>query len=99
MILQAMGLKPTVAVAQNRLALRRHDRYLLCSDGLSEKVTHEEIHGVVLASATLESACSKLIEMALDRGGEDNVTAILAEVAGNGLPPSTDTEPMLLETA
>jgi len=98
-ILQAMGLKPTVVVALNRLALRRHDRYLLCSDGLSEKVKDEEMQGVVLASATLQSACSKLVEMALDRGGEDNVTAILAEVGGDDLPLWTDAEPMLLETA
>jgi len=97
-ILQAMGLKPGVVVALNRLALRRHDRYLLCSDGLSGKVQDEEIQGVVLAASTLESACTKLIEMALDRGGEDNVTVVLAQVEGEGLPPSTDGEGMLVET-
>jgi serine/threonine protein phosphatase PrpC len=97
-ILQAMGLKPGVVVALNRLALRRHDRYLLCSDGLSGKVQDAEIQGVVLAASTLESACAKLIEMALDRGGEDNVTVVLAQVEGEGLPPSTEGEGMLLET-
>jgi serine/threonine protein phosphatase PrpC len=97
-ILQAMGLKPDVVVALNRLALRRHDRYLLCSDGLSGKVQDGEIQGVVLAASTLESACAKLIEMALDRGGEDNVTVVLAQVEGEGLPPSTDGEGLLLET-
>jgi serine/threonine protein phosphatase PrpC len=97
-ILQAMGLKPGVVVALNRLALRRHDRYLLCSDGLSGKLQDGEIQGVVLAASTLESACTKLIEMALDRGGEDNVTVVLAQVEGEGLPPSTDGEGMLVET-
>jgi serine/threonine protein phosphatase PrpC len=97
-ILQAMGLKPDVVVALNRLALRRHDRYLLCSDGLSGKVQDGEIQGVVLAASTLESACAKLIEMALDRGGDDNVTVVLAQVEGEGLPSSTDGEGMLLET-
>jgi PPM family protein phosphatase len=97
-ILQAMGLKPDVVVALNRLALRRHDRYLLCSDGLSGKVQDEEIQGVVLAAATLESACAKLVEMALDRGGEDNITVVLAQVEGEGVSLSTDGERMLLET-
>jgi PPM family protein phosphatase len=97
-ILQAMGLKPDVVVALNRLALRRHDRFLLCSDGLSGKVEEGEIQGVVLAASTLESACAKLIGMALERGGEDNVTVVLAQVEGEGLPPSTDGEGMVLET-
>jgi serine/threonine protein phosphatase PrpC len=97
-ILQAMGLKPDVVVALNRLALRRHDRYLLCSDGLSGKVQDGELQGVLLAAATLESACAKLVEMALDRGGEDNVTVVLAEVDGEGLPLLTDGERMLVET-
>jgi serine/threonine protein phosphatase PrpC len=97
-ILQAMGLKPDVVVALNRLALRRRDRYLLCSDGLSGKVQDAEIQGVVLAAASLESACAKLVELALDRGGEDNITVVLAEVEGEDLPPSMDGERMLLET-
>lgn len=98
LILQAMGLKPNVFVALNRLAVHRHDRYLLCSDGLSGKIRNEELQSVLLASATLESACAKLVEMALDRGGEDNITAVLAEVEGESLPASTDTESMMLET-
>ena len=97
-ILQAMGLKPGVVVALNRLALRRHDRYLLCSDGLSGKVEDDEIQAVVLAASTLESACAKLIEMALERGGEDNVTVVVAQVEGEGLPPATEGEGMALET-
>jgi len=98
-ILQAMGLTPAVAVAQSQLTLRRHDRFLLCSDGLSEKVKHEEIQDIVLANATLGSACSRLVEIALHRGGEDNVTVILAQVAGDDLPALSDAEPMSLEPA
>ena len=97
-ILQAMGLKPDVVVALNRLALHRHDRYLLCSDGLSGKLHDEEMQDIVLAAATLESACAKLVESALDRGGEDNVTVVLAQVEGEGLPLLTDGELMSLET-
>jgi len=97
-ILQAMGIKPEVVVALNRLPLRRHDRLLLCSDGLSGKVSEEEMQRVVLASATLESACAQLIEMALQRGGEDNVTVVLAEVDGESLPVLTGNDRLLLDT-
>jgi serine/threonine protein phosphatase PrpC len=81
-ILQAMGIKPDVVVALNRFPLRRHDQLLLCSDGLSGKLSDEEMQRVMLASASLEVACAQLIEMALERGGEDNVTVVLAEVDG-----------------
>ncbi|MBN1606512.1 MAG: hypothetical protein JW940_07750, partial [Polyangiaceae bacterium] len=53
---------------------------------------------IVRDAATLESACGKLIEVALDRGGEDNITVVLAVATGEGLPPSTDGERVLLET-
>jgi serine/threonine protein phosphatase PrpC len=87
LILQAMGLKPDVVVALNRLALRRNDRYLLCSDGLSGKLHHGEIESIVRGAATLASACGKLVEAALGRGGEDNITVVLGEAQGAGLPP------------
>jgi protein phosphatase len=96
-IMQAMGLKSRVVVVLNRLTLRQHDRYLLCSDGLSEKVPDREIERALLATTTPESACATLLEMALDRGGEDNVTVMLADVQG-GVPTLTDGEPLLLES-
>ncbi|MBN1606287.1 MAG: hypothetical protein JW940_06620 [Polyangiaceae bacterium] len=40
-------------------------------------------------TATKASACGKLIEAALGRGGEDNITVVLAEAQGAGLTPST----------
>jgi PPM family protein phosphatase len=97
-ILQAMGIKPDVIVALNRLALRRHDRLLLCSDGLSGKVPDEQMQSVVLASTSLESACAELIAMALQRGGEDNVTVVLAEVDGESLPAMAGKDRLSLGT-
>jgi serine/threonine protein phosphatase PrpC len=96
-ILQAMGVKPDVVVALNRLPLRRGDRFLLCSDGLSGKVSEDEIEAVMVASEALESACTKLIDMALQRGGEDNVTVLLAEVDGESVPALTGVDRLPLE--
>jgi serine/threonine protein phosphatase PrpC len=84
-ILQAMGQRPDVSVALGRLELRRGDRILLCSDGLSGKVLDEEMRDVLALSDTLESAASRLIDLANERGGEDNITVVIAEATGEGL--------------
>jgi len=91
-ILQSMGTSPGVHVVMTRFPLRRGDRFLLCSDGLTGKVKDEELRRVIWSTESLEQACSKLIEMALDRGGEDNITVILAEVSGEAVPELTDAE-------
>ena len=55
------------------------DRYLLCSDGLSDPVTHETIEST-LGTGTPEEAAQRLIELALRSGGPDNVTVVIADV-------------------
>ena len=52
------------------------DRLVLCSDGLSGKVSPEDIQGVV-ASHPAEKACQILVDLANERGGDDNITVIL----------------------
>jgi serine/threonine protein phosphatase PrpC len=85
-ILQAIGLKPSVVVAMTRFTLRRKDRILLTSDGLSGKVGDAEMQSIIAGAATLDAACSALIDMANSRGGDDNITVVLAEMDGEGLP-------------
>jgi PPM family protein phosphatase len=86
-ILQAMGQKPDVKPAIGKLALRRFDRLLLCSDGLSNKVQDTEMREIVEAQSSMDEACKKLIELANERGGDDNVTVVIAELSGEGLEP------------
>jgi serine/threonine protein phosphatase PrpC len=90
-ILQAMGLKPDVTVALGRLELRDRDAFILCSDGLSNKVSVEELHNLVLTSPQLDLACVRMIDLANKRGGDDNVTVIVAGVDGD-LPQPIATE-------
>jgi serine/threonine protein phosphatase PrpC len=85
-ILQAMGLKETVQVALGRLELRARDCFVLCSDGLSGLVSAEEIRAIVLTAGPPDAVCAKLVELAMKRGGGDNVTVIIAGVSGD-LPP------------
>ena len=92
-IVQAMGLEPDVTVALGRLELRQFDCLLLCSDGLSNKVSADELRSIVLMSKRLDAACTRMIDLAKERGGEDNITAIVAGVSGD-LPPLVAGEPI-----
>jgi len=85
-ILQAMGQNPTVHVALGRLELRHKDCFVLCSDGLSNKVHTDEVRDVILGARKLDEACARLVELAKERGGEDNITVVVAGVSGD-LPP------------
>jgi hypothetical protein len=91
-ILQAVGLAPDVRVAIGRLELRRGDRLMLCSDGVSNQMSDEEPRQILTKSEPRE-ACETMIALANERGGEDNETVIVADVLGEDL-----NEPMEFET-
>jgi serine/threonine protein phosphatase PrpC len=84
-ILQALGPSPTVEVVQHWQPLLRGDLVLLCSDGLSGLVSADDIAGIVTSTDALSKACQKLIDLANERGGPDNITVILAKMTGDGL--------------
>lgn len=90
-ILQAMGLADNVRVAIGRLHLRREDTLLICSDGVSNPISDEELRDVLSADAPA-GACARLIDLANERGGDDNLTAIVARFDGEGLAPATPAE-------
>ena len=56
--------------------LQRNDRWLLCTDGLTKHVSEKEIAEVVGGTRTAEEMCTHLRDLALERGGEDNVTVV-----------------------
>jgi serine/threonine protein phosphatase PrpC len=56
------------------------DRYLLCSDGLSDVVTEETLHRTLLAIRDPDEAVIQLVELANRGGGPDNITCIVADV-------------------
>jgi len=90
-ILQALGAQGDVMPVTGRIRLRRGDTLLLCSDGLSGKLRSEDIQNIVGSNPDLAKACEELIAEANNRGGEDNITVILARFSGNELEePSAD---------
>jgi len=84
-ILQALGPDPKIKVDLTYQELRRGDTLVLCSDGLSGQVKKEEIAEIVSQAPDLPAACDKLIALANERGGPDNITVIIARVDGEGL--------------
>lgn len=65
----------------HHLKLEPTDQVLLCSDGLTDMVPESEIANVLTRHATPQAACEALIQRALENGGRDNVTAVLARAA------------------
>lgn len=84
-ILQALGAQGDVTPVTGRIRLRRGDTLLLCSDGLSGKLRSEDIQNIVSSNEDLSTACDELIAEANNRGGEDNITVILARFSGDEL--------------
>jgi protein phosphatase len=84
-ILQALGAQGDIAPVTGRIRLRRGDTLLLCSDGLSGKLRSEDIQNIVTDNPDLATACDELIAEANNRGGEDNITVILARFSGDEL--------------
>jgi len=91
-ILQALGAQSEVTPVTGKIRLRQGDMVLLCSDGLSGKLRSDDIQRIVLNSGgDLSKACDALIDEANHRGGEDNITVVLARFQGDDLEaPSSD---------
>jgi serine/threonine protein phosphatase PrpC len=90
-ILQALGAQGDITPVTGRIRLRKGDTLLLCSDGLSGKLRAEDIQNILASNEDLAKACDELIAEANNRGGEDNITVILARFSGDELEePATD---------
>jgi PPM family protein phosphatase len=79
-ITRALGMQDHVIVDLQHDEPQKGDIYVLCSDGLSGMVSDEDIKRIVSASGEIREACQKLIQSANERGGEDNITAVLIKI-------------------
>lgn len=78
-ILRALGTEQDVKIDVKTIMFEEGDYLLLCSDGLSGKVTKEDMKGVLESEDSLEKKASTLIMMANENGGEDNITLVILE--------------------
>jgi len=94
-ILQALGVMENVVPVLTKVELKRNDRILVCSDGLTGPVSDDEIAEIVTRyGSDLVAACKALTDRANDQGGPDNITVIVAEVRGPDLPSPSPDEPI-----
>ena len=77
-ITRAVGNREYVQVDTRLVGLQPGDRFLLCSDGLHGYLHEKDIPPIVALSGA--AAVKRFIDLANDRGGKDNITAILVEI-------------------
>ena len=80
LITRALGAEAQLRADLYRQALSPGDTLLLCSDGLSNVVTEQEVLYEVLHGGPAEDCCRRLLDIALLRGAPDNVTAVLLQM-------------------
>ena len=84
-ILRALGTTPDVEVSVlEPFAVREGDRYLLCSDGLHDLVLEDEIASILSESEDIHAAGERLIALAKERGGHDNITVGILAIMPEG---------------
>jgi len=85
LVTRALGVDPEVLAEIRDFETRAGDVYLLCSDGLSDMVSDDEIKETIkILDENLELAASTLVQKANDNGGRDNVSVILVKVLASG---------------
>lgn len=85
-ILQALGAQNEIYPVAARLIPSKNDVLLLCSDGLSNKVSAASMQKHIADNLdSLEQACADLVKEANENGGEDNITVVLAKLTGDSL--------------
>lgn len=78
-IVRALGLQEDVIVDTGYRTAKAGDRYMLCSDGLTDLVEDAEIQQILTAVAGAERAAEALVARALEYGGIDNITVLVAD--------------------
>jgi PPM family protein phosphatase len=77
---RAVGTSADVEVDTDEHMLLEGDALLLCSDGLTRMVTDPEIASTLLTTASAQAAADRLVELANENGGVDNITVIVVRV-------------------
>lgn len=91
LVTRALGASPDVEPEIHDYDVRAGDLLVLCSDGLTEMVTHYEIGGLISACAPdVDEAARRLVDMANEAGGRDNVSVIVVNVGDGRGPTAAD---------
>jgi serine/threonine protein phosphatase PrpC len=78
-LIRALGTEKIIEVDVKTIILEANDCLLLCSDGLTNKLSESELGTVLTEEISLDEKANKLVALANDRGGEDNITLAIVE--------------------
>ena len=81
---RALGIDPEVAVDAWEVLPFAGDRFVLCSDGLSNELTDDQIAAVLRRLADPQEAANELVRLANESGGRDNITVVVVDIIGGG---------------
>ncbi len=88
---RALGVSEDLELDWWELPVRPGDRFVLCSDGLFNELTDDQISAVLRRLADPAEAADELVRLALEAGGRDNVTVVIVDVvAADDLPPGDE---------
>lgn len=93
-VTRALGVREFATVRADSISnrWRTGQKILLCTDGLTDCVSDNEIEAILESEEGNQEAVDELIQKALDRGGRDNITAILVSAPKSAIRPDSDTE-------
>ncbi len=80
-ISRALGAENSVEVDMKTIMFDGNTRFLLCSDGITRHINDLELRDLLLANAPPEEVCAQMKEICYSRGAEDNLTAVIINIA------------------
>lgn len=84
-VTQAIGVSLSDGPEYNQTyELKEGELVLLCSDGLWDMLSDDEIRTIAMEEDSIKNACNELVQQANAAGGEDNITVVLVKINGNG---------------
>ena len=83
---RAIGTQMDVEAEIHIAPVSPHDIYLMCSDGLTDQVSDEEITKILKNSKDIKRATTQLVERAKEQGGLDNVTVVIVKTDDENIP-------------
>jgi protein phosphatase len=78
---RALGVRPKVEPDLAEVGMQVGDVIAMCSDGLTNHVHDDELGKLLAAEKPVQQICDGLVDLANQRGGEDNITVVLLRVA------------------
>ncbi len=81
---KALGTEDRMPVDSGTVEAAGGDTFMICSDGLSSLVAQDEVAAVIGAARDLQAALDRLVELAKERGGPDNITVVAARFSAEG---------------